>query len=97
MLPELKISRTSVVSMSNVVKDDGSVEIPNNKLGLTLVNIEEEGIVRDVTLHWANPDHSISHLNSEIRLNLLVLFVVHFTDQRSARRWAVVINCGTGF
>ncbi len=47
-LPELNVSGNSVVSMSNVAREDGTVEIPNNNLGLTLVNIEEERIIRDV-------------------------------------------------
>ena len=86
-LPELNVSGASVVSMSNVAKDDGSIDIPNNNLGLTLVNIEEERIVRDITPHRVNPDNSISHLNPEIRLNLLVLFVAYFSDYKTSLQY----------
>ena len=86
-LPELNISGASVVSMSNVAKDDGTIEIPSNNLGLTLVNIEEERIVRDVLPHRVNPDNSISHLNPELRLNLLVLFVAHFNDYKTSLQY----------
>jgi len=86
-LPELNVSGNSVVSMSNVARDDGSVDIPNNTLGVTLVNIEEERIVRDTTPYRVNPDHSISHLNPEIRLNLLVLFVAHFSDYKTSLQY----------
>lgn len=82
-LPELNISGSSVVTMSNVAKEDGTVEIPDNNLGLSLVNIEEERIVRDVVSHRVNPDLSVSHVNPEIRLNLLVLFAAHFNDYKT--------------
>ncbi len=83
-LPELNISGTKVVEMSNVAKEDGSIEIPNNSLGLSLVNIEEERTVRDVAPHRVNPDQSISHLNPEIRLNLFILFTAHFSDYKTS-------------
>lgn len=86
-LPELNISGNSVVSMSNVAKDDGTVDIPNNNLGLTLVNIEEERIVRDTTPYRINPDNSVSHLNPEVRLNLLVLFVAHFNNYKTSLQY----------
>lgn len=86
-LPELNISGTSVVTLSNVAKEDGAIEIPNNNLGLSLVNIEEERIGRDVVPHRVNPDNSISHLNPEIRLNLLVLFVAHFNDYKTSLQY----------
>ncbi len=82
-LPELNISGSSVVTLSNVAKEDGSIEIPNNNLGVALVNLEEERTVRDVKPHRVNPDHSISHLNPEIRLNLYVLFTAHFSDYKT--------------
>lgn len=86
-LPELNISGTSVVTMSNVAKEDGAIEIPNNNLGLALVNIEEERLVRDAVAHRVNPDNSISHQNPEIRLNLLVLFVAHFNDYKTSLQY----------
>lgn len=86
-LPELNVSGNSVVTLTNVAKEDGSIEIPNNNLGLSLVNIEEEQIVRDLAAHRVNPDNSISHLNPEIRLNLLVLFVAHFNDYKTSLQY----------
>ncbi|SHJ77110.1 Protein of unknown function [Malonomonas rubra DSM 5091] len=86
-LPELNVAGNTVVSMTNVAKDDGTVDIPNNNIGLTLVNIEEERLVRDVTPHRINPDNSVSHLNPEIRLNLLVLFVAHFNDYKTSLQY----------
>jgi len=86
-LPELNVPGTSVVTMANVAKEDGTIDIPNNNLGLSLVNIEEERIVRDVVPHRINPDNSISHLNPEIRLNLMVLFVAHFNDYKTSLQY----------
>lgn len=86
-LPELNVSGNSVVTLTNVAKEDGTVDIPNNNLGLSLVNIEEERIVRDVLPHRVNPDNSISHLNPELRLNLLVLFVAHFNDYKTSLQY----------
>ncbi len=82
-LPELNVSGASVVTMANVAKEDGTIDIPSNNLGLSLVNIEEERTVRDVIPHRVNPDNSIGHLNPEIRLNILVLFVAHFNDYKT--------------
>lgn len=83
-LPELNVSGSKLVELSNVAKEDGLIEIPSNSLGLSLVNIEEERIVRDVRPHRVNPDNSISHLNPELRLNLFVLFSAHFTDYKTS-------------
>jgi len=83
-LPELNISEPQVVELSNVAKEDGTIQIPNNSLGLSLVNIEEERTVRDVTPHRVNPDNSISHLNPELRLNLFILFTAHFGDYKTS-------------
>ena len=83
-LPELNISGNSVVSLANVAKEDGTIEIPNNNLGISLVNIEEERIGRDVTPHRVNPDNSISHQSPELRLNLFVLFTAHFNDYKTS-------------
>jgi hypothetical protein len=77
-LPELNISESQVVELSNVAKEDGTVAISNNRLGMSLVNIEEERIVRDVSPYRTNPDNSVSHLNPEVRLNLMLLFSAHF-------------------
>ena len=77
-LPELNLSESQVVELSNVAKEDGTVAITSNRLGVSLVNIEEERTVRDVAPYKTNPDNSVSHLNPEVRLNLMVLFTAHF-------------------
>lgn len=83
-LPELNLTGNKVVELSNVAKEDGSIAIPNNSLGLSLANIEEERVVRDQKPHRSNPDGSISHLNPELRLNLFVLFTAHFSDYKTS-------------
>lgn len=83
-LPELNLTDNKAVALSNVAKEDGSIAIPNNSLGLSLANIEEERVVRDLKPHRSNADGSISHLNPEIRLNLFVLFTAHFSDYKTS-------------
>ncbi len=83
-LPELNLTGNKLVELSNVAKEDGSIAIPNNSLGLSLANIEEERVVRDLKAHRTNADGSISHLNPEIRLNLFVMFCANFSDYKTS-------------
>lgn len=87
LLPELNVSGNKIIGLSNVAKEDGTIEIPTNSIGLTLVNIEEERLGRDVKPYRLNPDHSIGHLNPQIRLNLYILFTAHFNDYKSSLQY----------
>jgi hypothetical protein len=84
LLPELNLTGNRVVELSNVAKEDGSIAIPDNSLGLSLANIEEERVVRDLKSHLSHADGSISQQNPEIRLNLFVLFTANFNDYKTS-------------
>lgn len=83
-LPELNLTGTNLVALSNVAKEDGSIAIPGNSLGMSLANIEEERVVREQKSYRSHADSSISHLNPEIRLNLFVLFTANFGDYKTS-------------
>lgn len=82
-LPELNAGN-SFIELSNLAKDDGAISIANNHLGLTLINVEEERIGRDVVPHKSHPDKSISHRNPDLRLNLYLLVAAHFGTYKTA-------------
>ncbi len=86
-LPELNITGNKIVALSNVAKEDGAIAIPENSLGLSLANIEEERVVRDLQSHRSHADGSISHINPEIRLNLFILFTANFTDYKTSMQF----------
>ena len=78
-LPDLNISSQDTVHLTNIVKDDGNIEIPADSLGLTLVNIEEERIAKDQQSYIATADgRRVAHVNPELKLNLYILIVANF-------------------
>lgn len=79
-LPELNVTSESVVWLTGVVKGDGSMAIPENTLGLTLVNIEEERITKSQQAFERGPDGTVSYVNPEIKLNLYMLIAANFKN-----------------
>jgi hypothetical protein len=78
--PDLTLNIQEIVRVCNVVKADGSLDIPSDALGLCLVNLEEERVLKSQTTVQSNADRSrLSHINPEIRLNLYVLIAANFT------------------
>ncbi len=79
-LPELNVTSETVVHITPVVKFNGDIAVPDNSLGLTLVNVEEERVMKSreaVTLTSAG---EVSHLNPAVKLNLYVLITANFTN-----------------
>jgi hypothetical protein len=62
-----------IIVLSSIVSSKGDIAIPEDKLGLSLVHIEEERVFRAQTAFTVAPDRTISHMNPEIKLNLYVL------------------------
>lgn len=79
-LPELKVTNEEVVSISPVVKYNGDVAIPDKSLGLSLVNIEEERVMKSQKCVSVDANGMVSHFNPEINLNLFLLITANFND-----------------
>lgn len=78
-LPDLNISSQDTVHLTNIVKADGNIDIPADSLGLSLVNVEEERIVKDQQTYKASADgRRVAHVNPELKLNLYILIVANF-------------------
>lgn len=79
-LPDLNIvSSSATVSVSPLVKEDGTVAIPKETLGLTLVNIEEEKIHRAETAFHKTADGKVMNMNPELKINLYILVAANFS------------------
>lgn len=68
------------VYLTNVSKQDGSWAIPDNALGVSLINIEEERVFKEQRTAYVNEAGNTETMNPEIKLNLYVLISAHFTD-----------------
>ena len=79
---QLGSSEADKVVLTNISKDNGSIAIPTDSLGLTLVNIEEERVVKSQIATKVNNGNS-SHINPEIKLNLYMMICAHFNDYKS--------------
>lgn len=83
-LPELNITSDQVVHVTPVIEYDGSIAVPENSLGLTLVNVEEERVVKSQTAITRSSDGRISYINPEIKLNLYILITAYFNNYNTA-------------
>ncbi len=80
LLPELNITSGDVVSICPVVKNDGSIAVPENNIGITLVNVEEERVGKAQQPVSVSGDGRISLGNPELRLNLYLLISANFPN-----------------
>ncbi|MEM9326149.1 MAG: DUF4255 domain-containing protein [Bacteroidota bacterium] len=69
-----------LVSLTNVATQEGNWAIPNNRLGLSLINIEEEKIFKEQRTTFVNSSGLAQHYNPEIKLNLYVLISANYTS-----------------
>ncbi|MCF7829386.1 MAG: DUF4255 domain-containing protein [Candidatus Marinimicrobia bacterium] len=86
-LPDLNITSETVVFLSNIVDDAGTVVIPDNALALTLVNIEEERILKSQESTSQGASGRVSYRNPEIKLNLYLLFTGNFQTYETGLKY----------
>ncbi|MGD8663637.1 MAG: DUF4255 domain-containing protein [Desulfobacterales bacterium] len=82
-LPDLNITSQEIIHLDHIVEADGSLALPGDSLGLSLVNIEEERITKAQQNFSRSADGNIVHMNPEIKLNLFVLIVANFSNYRT--------------
>lgn len=70
-----------LIVLTNVADDSGSGwAIPPQKLGVSLINIEEEKIFKDQQTNFRNENGEFEQYNPEIKLNLYVLVCANFVS-----------------
>ena len=75
-----------IVSVSPLVKPDGSICTPPEKLGMSLVNIEEERVMKAQQHVAVTANGQITYLNPELKLNLYLLISANFKTYTSGLR-----------
>jgi hypothetical protein len=83
-IPELNVKNQEIVKVSSLLKLNGETELPSNVIGLTLVNVEEERVLKSQTTAVVDEAGRVSHLNPEIKLNLYMLVTANFTNYPTA-------------
>lgn len=74
---------TKMVYLTHVA-DESGVSIPDNSIGLSLVNIEEERIFKEQRVNFINQDGIVEKRNPELKLNLYVLVSANFNGTADA-------------
>ena len=68
------------IVLTNVAKENGNWAIPNDKIGMSLINIEEERVFKDQQFLHQNTSGDYEMYNPELKLNLYVLFCARYVD-----------------
>ncbi len=72
------------VVLSGLLKPGGQMEVKQDQLALTLVNIEEERIAESQQPYRTSENGSHQKTNPAIKLNLFLLFAAHFKNYDEA-------------
>jgi hypothetical protein len=75
------------VVLTRLINNDGTVDIPDGTLGLTLVNIQEETDLKVQVPTIKNAAGKILRVNPEIRLNLFILVSARFTTYKTGLKY----------
>ncbi|SMO71990.1 DUF4255 domain-containing protein [Fodinibius sediminis] len=68
------------VFLTSVATEKDGVVIPDSSLGLSLINIEEERVLKDQKTTAINGDGIAHNQNPDIKLNLYILISANFQD-----------------
>ncbi len=71
------------IVLSNVADESGKWAIPSDKIGMSLINIEEERVFKDQNFLHRNDDGEIERYNPNIKLNLYVLFCANYVNSQA--------------
>lgn len=66
--------------LTNVATQEGNWAIPPNRLGLSLINIEEEKVFKEQRSSFVNAQGLAQQYNPEIKINLYILFTANYTS-----------------
>ena len=93
-IPDLNVTSNETVSVTPLVKEDGSVVIPKDHLGLTLINIEEDKVHREQQAVHKTSDGLVLQMNPEIKINLYLLLASNFTTYATGLKF---LSAALGF
>jgi hypothetical protein len=82
-LPNLNITSEEPIVLDHFVEHDGTIAIPPNTLGLSLVNVEEERVIKSQKAFFKAPDGRVAHVNPEIKLNLYTVIAANFSTYKT--------------
>lgn len=82
------------LELTDIVDDQGKFSVSQSKVGMSLLNIEEERVNRAQTMDVIRGENgAIGYVNPEIRLQLHLLFVANFKDHSdSVKNISAVIS-----
>lgn len=69
------------VVLTNVATQDGGWAIPDNHLGISVINIEEERVMKEQQTRVVSTAGETSYRNPEIKLNLYLIVTANYTTQ----------------
>ena len=74
-------TRRIILSNVAISSEGGSgLGIPDNHLGMSLINIEEERVFKDQRTAFVNAEGITEHMNPELKLNVYVLISANYQD-----------------
>lgn len=94
LLPELNLTSGDFIVLSHVVKPNGTLAVQDNSLAITLVNVEEERILKSQNTVSILPNGNVSKVNPEIKLNLFILVSANYQNYNTALQYlSAVVRC----
>lgn len=73
-------SNEKLIVLSNVALGSGDWAIPSQKLGVSLINVEEEKVFKDQQTVFRNTSGEYEKYNPEIKLNLYMLVCANYVN-----------------
>src|SRR5690554_3223101 len=83
------------VVLTSFVDDNGQVAIPNDSVGLSLLNIEEEKTFKEAGMvRTAKAESSSLFVNPPVSLNLQIMFTAYFNNYvESLKHLSFILAC----
>jgi Pvc16 N-terminal domain len=69
-----------LIVLSNVALGSGDWAIPPQKMGISLINVEEEKVFKDQQTQFKNSEGQYQQYNPELKLNLYVLVCSNYVN-----------------
>jgi hypothetical protein len=92
-----------LIVLTNVSTSTGGWAIPSQKLGVSLINIEEEKVFKEQQTNFRNGAGEFEQYNPEIKLNLYMLVCANFVSEngddkyeQGLKQLSRIISCFQG-
>ena len=76
-------SSDPLLVLTNVADTAGNWAIPDNHLGISIIHIEEERIVKSQQTAFINESGNVERYNPELKINLYVLITANYTGSEN--------------